>query len=305
MLRPRALLATLALVLLAAPGAHAAPRKTRSSTSKKGRASAPASEPQPSEAASAPAQQQAAPSPAAESSAPAAAPAPARTAAARAEPARARLAEQAPAEPPARLPPPRIGLGLDLFGEGSQMSGGQWIDSSHREESFEYGSSKFVSGSAWLLFARSERLRFGPGVRVFGNYSAGGDRPFTFGVLTEALALAEYGLPVHGPYEAVLGARGGLAMLLPGGALADEINRLRTEGAGVWNVPRFGWTLGLSAGARRKMTERISLRADLGLQMERLYLFATDQEVEGLHFQKNWTTRTLRLGLTLGAEFAL
>jgi hypothetical protein len=156
-----------------------------------------------------------------------------------------------------------------------------------------------------LLFAKSERLRVGPGVRVFGNYAAGGDRPYTFGILTEAFALGEYGLPVSERMEVVLGARAGLALLLPGGALSEEINRLRTEGASVWKVPRVGWLLGLNAGTRRRMSERISLRADLGLQLERLYLFRTDQEVDGLHFQKNWTTQALRLGLTLGAEFAL
>jgi hypothetical protein len=215
-------------------------------------------------------------------------------------------AAQASGQPAAAArPPPRLGLGLDLFGEGARMSGGQWINASHREESFDYGSQKFLSASAWLLFARTERLRFGPGVRVFGNYAAGGDRPFTFGLLTEALALAEYGLPVHGPYEVVVGARGGLALLIPGGALSEEIHRLRTEGASVWNVPRMGWVGGLSVGGRRQMTQRILLRADLGLQLEKLYLFSTSQQIDGLQFQKDWHTQALRLGLTLGAEFSL
>jgi hypothetical protein len=288
----RALAALLTLALLSATGAQAAPRRTRS----KPRAPAPAAAaPAPApEPAAAPAPE---PEPAREVRSSAAAPAPQQA---------PKAARAAPAPPPLpSRPPPRVGLGLDLFGESGRMSGGQWINASHREESFDYSSAKFLSASAWLLFAKSERLRLGPGVRVFGNYAAGGDRAFGFGVLTEALALAEYGLPVYERFELVLGARGGIAVLLPGGGLSDEISRLRTEGAGVWNVPRFGWVGGLSAGGRRQMTERIALRADLGLQMERLYLFATDQEVEGLHFQKNWTTKALRLGFTLGAEFSL
>jgi hypothetical protein len=281
-----------ALLVLAALGADAAPRRTRK-------------KPQPAATAPAAPAEKAAEKPAAASAPAESEPAPVQQ---RAAPVKAAAAAPAPAPVQARrasLPAPRVGLGLDLFGESGRMTGGQWINTSHRDESFDFSSQKFLSGSAWLLFSGTQRLRLGPGVRVFGNYAAGGDRTFTFGVLTEALALAEYGLPVHGPYEVVFGARTGLALLIPGGGLSDEIHRLRTEGAGVWNVPRGGWVVGLNVGGRRAMTERISLRADFGLQLEKLYLFGTDQRVDGLQFQKSWDTQTLRLGLTLGAEFSL
>jgi hypothetical protein len=283
--------ALVALLVLTALGADAAPRRTRS-------------KPRPAPAAAPATAAAAEPAPAAAEPPPPPAEAPAPRPAVRT--AAAAPAPRPAPEAPARRPPPRLGLGLDLFGEGSHMSGGQWINASHRDESFDYSSSKFLSATAWLHFAKSERLRWGPGLRVFGNYAAGGNRSYSFGLLTEAFATGEYGLPVSERFEVVMAGRAGLALLVPGGAFSEEIRRLRAEGAsGVWPVPRVGWLLGLSAGARRRMSERISLRADLGLNLERLYLFRTDQEVSGLHFQKNWTTQALRLGLTLGAEFAL
>jgi hypothetical protein len=58
-------------------------------------------------------------------------------------------------------------------------------------------------------------------------------------------------------------------------------------------------------GARRRMSEHILLRGDVSGQLERLFLFATYQDVKGLDFNKTWNTLGLRIGLTLGIEFAL
>jgi hypothetical protein len=66
-----------------------------------------------------------------------------------------------------------------------------------------------------------------------------------------------------------------------------------------------GWLAGLSAGARRRMSEHILLRADLSGQLDKLYLFSTSETIEGLEFSKSWSTFGLRLGFTLGIEFAL
>ena len=144
----------------------------------------------------------------------------------------------------------------------------------------------------------------GAGIRVFGNYGAGGGRVFGFGVLNEAFVTGEYGLPIADKMEAVFGARGGIALLLPGKEFNEEINRLQQEGVDVWSVPRVGWLGGISVGTRRKMSKHILLRADLSGQLEKLFLFATSQDVKGLEFSKSWNTFGLRLGLTLGAEFA-
>lgn len=226
-------------------------------------------------------------------------PAPARSAPA------ARSSESSAKSSPGRM---RIGLSPDLFLESGRLSGEQIINTSRRDESFDYSSASFLSATLWLntsVPSVSERLRVGAGVRIFGNYGAGAGRDFSFGLLNEAFVLAEYGLPVANKMEVVLGARAGLSLLIPGQEFAEEIRRLQTQGVGVWSVPRVGWLVGPSVGARRRMTERILLRADIHGQAESQYLFATNQDIDGLRYIKNWSTLALRLGLSLGVEFGL
>ncbi len=203
---------------------------------------------------------------------------------------------------------PRVGVGLDLFIEDARLSGEQAINASRRDESFDYGSDSFLSATISMSVPApiaSERARIGGGFRLFGNYGAAGNRVFGFGLLNQAFISAEYGLPVAEKMEVMFGARGGLSLLLPGQEFSQEIDRLQDEGVGVWSLPRLGWVLGLSAGARRQLSEKVFLRADLSGQLEKLYLFATSEEIDGLQFSKDWSTSGLRLGFTLGVEFTL
>ncbi|HSP78388.1 MAG TPA: hypothetical protein VLQ93_07660, partial [Myxococcaceae bacterium] len=285
----RACCALLAALLLAAPEAEAAPSRTKSSRTKKTR---PAQAPPPP-----------APAPQSEPVAPAASPAPEETtvAAAPTPPPPSRKVAAAAAskmkqvEAPAAPGNLRIGVGGDLFGEGARMSGQQGINASVRDESFDYGSAGFLSATAWLSRAMpsvSERLRVGAGLRLYGNYATSGGRQVGFGLLQEAFLSAEYGLPIadQDRVEVLFAGRAGLALLVPGREFEGEILRLREQGVDVWNVPRVGWLLGPSVGVRRRMSERIWLRADLLGQVEQLFLFATSQEISGLRFTKNWST---------------
>jgi len=203
----------------------------------------------------------------------------------------------------------RIGVGLDLFTESSRMAGHQTINTARQDESFDYRSSSFLSAALSLSIPApiSERARMGAGLRFLGNYGSGGEgNPnFGFGLLNELFVSGEYGLPVADKTEAVFGARGGLALLVPGKEFDAEISRLREQGVSAWHVPRVGWLGGISVGARRRMGEHLLLRGDFSGQLEKLFLFATSQDIKGLDFDKSWSTFGLRLGLTLGVEFAL
>ncbi len=204
----------------------------------------------------------------------------------------------------------RIGLGLDLFTESSRLSGHQTINTARQDESFDYKSKGFLSGTLSLTIPASispQRARMGAGVRFFGNYGAGGDGQgeFGLGLLNEIFVSGEYGLPVADKTEAMFGARGGLALLLPGGQFSAEIQRLREQGVDAWGTPRVGWLAGISVGARRRMGEHLLVRGDFSGQLQRLFLFSTSQEIQGLDFDKSWNTFGLRLGFTLGVEFAL
>ncbi|WP_375771164.1 hypothetical protein NR798_09775 [Archangium gephyra] len=313
-----------ALLLLAAPAAEAAPKKSaKSSKSSRTGASktppaAPAAEPAPAQPAPA-----AAPAPSAEAK-PAPAPAvetkaaeePARPAreskpaaetrtAAVPKPTASRSAEaKAPSAAPGRM---RIGVSPDLYLEGAQLTGVQFIDTARLDESFGY-SAGFLSITAWLstpVPTVSERLRVGGGVRILGNYAASGGQQYGFGIFNEAFVTGEYGLPVADKTEVVFAGRAGLSVLIPGLEFAETIRNLQAQGVDVWSVPRVGWLLGPSLGARRQMSNNIWLRADLLGQVGQQYLFATSQEISGFRYSKNWSTLGLRLGLSLGAEFSL
>ena len=332
-------LAAVMLVAFALPVDAKTPRKKSTATKSKkaakaakpaagaaaGAGAAAAAEPAAAEPAAA-AQAAPAPAPAPEkpvAEPPAAKPASSQAVAARPSSAAPPVARPAPsrAEPVAAAPAPmrmesttpaskklRIGVGVDLFTEDSRMSGEQAINTSRRDESFDYSGGNFLSltlGMSVPAPIASERARIGGGVRLFGNHTRGGDAVFGFGMLNQAFITGEYGLPVGKQFEAMFGARGGLQLLLPGREFSAEINRLQDQGVDVWSVPRLGWLAGLSLGARRQMTEHILLRADLAAQYEKLFLFATSQEIDGLQFNKDWSTSGIRLGLTLGIEFAL
>jgi hypothetical protein len=201
----------------------------------------------------------------------------------------------------------RIGVSPDLFLEGARMTGVQNIDTARLDESFDY-SAGFLSATVWMTIPMpsvSERLRVGAGLRIFGNYKASGGQQFGFGLLNEVFVSGEYGLPVADKTEVVFAGRVGFPFLIPGLEFAETIRSLQAQGVSVWSVPRVGWLLGPSVGARRQMSERIWLRADLLGQVGQQYLFATSQEISGFRYTKNWSTLGLRLGLSLGAEFSL
>jgi hypothetical protein len=308
----------LSALLLLAPAVEAAPKSRTPKSSKSGASKTPPATPASQEAPS-PSEPPSTATPAAEAPPPVeskpAESKPALAAKPAAEPARSapRQAARPAAAPkkveaeaaPGRM---RVGVGGDLFLEGSRMTGEHIINVSRIDESFNYNSASFLSGTLWASIPVpevSERLRLGAGLRILGNYAAGGGRQFGFGLLNETFLSGEYGLPVADQMEVTFGGRAGLSFLVPGQEFAAEIRRLQEQGASVWSVPRVGWLVGPSVGARRRMSERIWLRADVLAQVEQLYLFATTQDFSGYRFTKNWSTLGLRLGLTLGAEFAL
>ena len=308
-----------ALLVLAAPAAEAAPSRKSSKSSKssrKGSSKTPPAAPAAPEPAAAPApaaEAKPAPGPAVETKAAEEPARPARESkpAAEARPAPApKASRSAAAEAKAAPAAPgrmRVGVSPDLFLEGAQLTGVQHIDTARLDESFGY-SAGFLSVTAWLTTpvpTVSERLRVGAGVRIFGNYAASGGQQYGFGILNEAFVSGEYGLPVADKTEVIFAGRAGFSFLIPGLEFAETIRNLQAQGVDVWSVPRVGWLVGPSLGARRQMSDRIWLRADLLGQVGAQYLFATSQEISGFRYSKNWSTLGLRLGLSFGAEFSL
>jgi hypothetical protein len=200
--------------------------------------------------------------------------------------------------------PERIGVSLDLWGEGSRMSGDQCINNFCSDESFDYGAGP-ISASLYVLFQPWQRVRIGPQIRFLGNYGDNSGNGLTFGYQFEGSAVGEWSYRTFEKFDVVLGGRAGMSVLVPGEEFAAEIRRLQAQGAAVWSLPRLGWVAGLNAGLRRQIAGRLYGHLDLNGQVGHQWLFATDQIVEGLRFRKNWGNDIRRLGVSLAVEVAL
>ncbi|HLT29931.1 MAG TPA: hypothetical protein VK013_07805 [Myxococcaceae bacterium] len=195
----------------------------------------------------------------------------------------------------------RLGVAVGALRDNGRMQGEQWIHTSRLDESFNFDRSGPVF-SVWGMGQILPNLWLGPEVRVMGPYTTDN---FDFGLLQELGGRVEWSLNFFEKFDFVLGGRLALAVLIPGGDFANEIQRLQREGAGVWNIPRVGWTLGFSGGIRRQMAERFWLRLDIAPQLGRVYLFSSSNYVEQYRVRKYWTSEFTRLELGLSAEFAL
>lgn len=195
----------------------------------------------------------------------------------------------------------RLGVGIAGQGEAGRLDGEQWVHTSHLDESFDYNRTGPVF-SVWGMGQILPRLWLGPTVRVMGNY-AGDD--FEFGFYNELGGIGEWALPVFEKFEFLLTGRANMALLIPGGDFAAEIQRLQRDGASVWNVPRVGWTVGAGAGLRRQMAEGFYLRVDASAQTGRLYLFSSSSYVADYRVRKYWSNGMNRWELGLSVEIAL
>ena len=194
----------------------------------------------------------------------------------------------------------RIGVGLGGGGETGRMEGEQWIHTFRLDESFNYERTG-ATFNVWGMGQLFPRVWVGPALRVMGGYAS--DR-YDFGLLQELGGIGEWAIPAFEKFEVLIGGRANVAVLVPGGDLGREIKRLQDQGAGVWSVPRVGWSAGVGAGLRRQMFERFWLRVDASGQIGSIYLFSTDETVDALRFRKFWSAGLQRLELALSMEVA-
>lgn len=195
----------------------------------------------------------------------------------------------------------RLGVAVGALRDSGRMDGEQWIHTSRLDESFNFDRSGAVF-SVWGMGQILPNVWLGPELRVMGPYTTDN---FDFGLLQELGGRIEWSINFFERFDFILSGRVAAAILIPGGDFANEIERLQREGAGVWNIPRLGWTLGFSGGIRRQMAERFWLRLDIAPQLGRVYLFSSSNYVEQYRVRKYWTQAFTRLELGLSAEFRL
>lgn len=215
-----------------------------------------------------------------------------------------------------------VGIGAKAFFEDSKLNGEEQIAVIEEDESYEYRSKGFLSGSIWFLLQLSDRIRVGSTVDYYGTYSSATkcDREnrddcsefepnfYEFGKLMEFYGRFEYRVPATDQFDLILGTVFGLPILFPSGDFREEIDGLREEGANVLTLPRVGYLLGPDVGLRWKYNEHLAVRGDFIVKWEQMFLFSTRQNVGSdppIAFRKTWTTGTLRYEIGVGVEVAL
>lgn len=214
-----------------------------------------------------------------------------------------------------------IGLGAKGFFEDSRVNGTRQIAVEEVDESWEYRSKGFLSGSLWFLLQLTDRIRVGSAIDYYGTYTSMTkcDRaerdctdfepdPFEFGKLLEFYGRFEYRVPATDRVDLLLGTVFGVPILFPSGDFREEINTWQEQGASVLGLPRIGYLLGPDIGARWKYNDHLAVRGDLMVKWEQMFLFRTRQNIGSeppIAFRKTWTTGTLRYELALGVEVSL
>jgi hypothetical protein len=214
-----------------------------------------------------------------------------------------------------------IGVGVQAHSDDISLKGQQRIATgAAQDEDQDLISDGTFSASLWYLKQLSDRMRAGGGIRYYGTYGGlpadeeartnddGSEvDPYVLGTLIEVYGQAEWILPVAEKLriDAVLGMQLGAQVLFPGGDFDEQITALQDQGAGVLGLPRVGVLFGPQVGARWRVMERLSIRLDVGLRYNRLFLFNTEEENDGIAFKKQWDLNVLRTDVGLGVEINL
>ncbi|MEL6180613.1 MAG: hypothetical protein AAFS10_16755 [Myxococcota bacterium] len=207
-------------------------------------------------------------------------------------------------------PPDAVGVAVSAYFEDGSVDDTFRTSVIDQSDPFDYeNDSSWSLGLSYLTHATAS-VRYGGELRYLGNYSVtregvegDQDPDFTFGPLLEAVARAEWLVPiVKKRWTLLVGGQAGLAMLIPGRDLERQIEELQDEGVGVWSGPRFGYVIGAQVGVRHPVWDRLSLRLDYGIQGSRILVYNTDDEVNGIPVERDTTLRILRHQVALGAE---
>ncbi len=206
-----------------------------------------------------------------------------------------------------------VGVGGMVFIDDGQLEDTERRSILEDRESFPFGSDGLLGASVWWLRELDQRFRAGARVSWFGSYALVEDvdddedepDPIEYGHLLEVAGRGELVAGMTDAVDLVLGGELGLLFLFPGGDLEAEIEALDNQGVDVWSGPKLGWSAKATAGARWRYSDRLAVRGDLGLGYNALWIFDTDETVQGIRFQKQRDLEIWRYSLTLGVEVSL
>lgn len=180
-----------------------------------------------------------------------------------------------------------IGFGPGFYADSSERTDKSEPDLGGIDGSQDLKADSYLNLQLWYL-RKSNRLLYGGGVAFFNDFTVvvdddEQDDPETtqYGNMFELFLEGDFLVPLDntGHFDLLLGARGGLLTLFQSRDLEREIEDQANLGVSVWpSMPRFGAFVGPHVGALWGFSNRVSLRADFGVQFAWLSLYSGEGE---------------------------
>jgi len=208
-----------------------------------------------------------------------------------------------------------IGLDFALFLDDISLEDSERIGPLHEIQREDRSNVNITEGAIYYLHhlgSPEDRLagfRIGGEFRYLGEYATELDKKErdkqVLGTLMELGFRGDWTVEIAEHLGLVVGLRFDLAILVPGGDFANEIERLKDEGVPTSDGPRVGLALIPSVGARYAVHDRINLRFDLGLGWSYLDLFGIDAGVQTIQYVRDASLSSRRFEMGLGVEIVL
>lgn len=208
-----------------------------------------------------------------------------------------------------------LGLDFALFLDDISVTDSQRIGPQHETLREDRSNVDLTAGALYFLYALGTPrpglggFRVGGEFRYLGEYATeldGEERDKrVLGTLIELGFRGDWTAELADHFGLVVGLRFDLALLVPGGDFADEIDRLADEGVPTSDGPRVGLALIPSVGARYQLHERLNVRADVGLGWSYLDLFSIDAGVQGVQYVRDTSLSSRRFEVSIGVEINL
>jgi len=211
-----------------------------------------------------------------------------------------------------------IGVGPNFYFDDATVSGRERQSIQVTEIDFDYTNDTYFAGDLFIVSEVIDNLRLGGGLKYLGPYEyitaeeAEEDDPnvVRIGQLIELTIRVEYLLELATfektmSLDLLLGAELGMALLFPDGDLQREIDQLQNQGADAWDTPRLGYVVGPQVGMRFKYNDTLAFRFNVAFNWEQLFLFAINENVNGVDFELERRADIIRVHFGIGIEASL
>lgn len=129
------------------------------------------------------------------------------------------------------------------------------------------------------------------------------DEDDQLGDMMELTGRLEYAIGLTNELDVLIGAEMGLAIVLPGGELSDELDTLGDQGYNIWGGPRLGVIAGPELTLRYGLSEWLYARVGIGLLYASLFLYDASTEDDNSDAYRAFALRRIRGGFGLEARF--